>query len=223
MEHTDRTEWQAKSSKRKFFTIRPTSIIFNHHTVGQQRGGMTAVREIQSFHQNEKGWNDIAYNWLYDDWGEIFEGRGWMKAGGATKGWNTLSHSFAYLGNTELREPTEAAKQAHHRLTNEAVRLMGPQQQRKHRDVSATACPGKNLVAWLDAGRPIEDEIMEVAWQDEPAFDAAIITAYETTAPNRRTPSGEERAYWLFRFQAGDDPTWLVAACKDGLRSEVPK
>ena len=222
MEYEDRGEWQARPPKRKPHNIKATGIIFNHHTVGQQAGGARSVREIQAFHMDVKGWNDVAYNWLYDDDGAIFEGRGWFVAGGATKGWNTMSHSFAYMGNTMTHVPSNAAKQAQRRLTDEAVRLMGPQQQRAHNEVRATLCPGTNLLAWLAAGRPVDREIMATAWQDEPAFDLAIQMAYELTGPNRRTPTGEDRAYWLMRFTAGDDPAWLIAACKDGLSKENP-
>jgi len=223
MEYVTRTEWKARKPKRRPHHIGATKTIFDHHAAGYISGEAAAVRDIQRNHQQDRGWNDIAYNWLYSDTGTIYEGRGWNVAGGATKGWNTWSISVCYIGNAQTRKPTADAFTACETIHREAERLMGTQTIRPHQAVSQTLCPGQYIIHWLNNGRPIEEQEMAVTWQDEPAFDMAIVTAYETTGPNLRTPTMDERQYWLARFQSGDDPTWLIAACKNGLKSEDAK
>ena len=226
MKFQSRADWGARPPTRRH-SIKPNQLMFLHHTVGTKQVGGLVVRNIQRDHQNRQGWTDIAYNWLVDEAGTIYQGRGWFVAGGATKGWNTWSHSIAYMGNSMTTIPSNAALKAIKVVIAEATRLQGPQTVRPHNAAVNTLCPGTHLEAWLRAGRPTTTTPKEIAnmasWQDEPAFDLAIQAAYETTGPNRRTPSGEERDYWLRRFNDADDPAWLIAACKNGLRSEPAK
>ena len=63
--------------------------VYVHHSAGPQQ---QTVRTIQNFHMDSRGWSDIAYNWLVNDQGDIFEGRGWGIVGGATKNENSTSH-----------------------------------------------------------------------------------------------------------------------------------
>jgi hypothetical protein len=61
------------------------------------------IRGIQVFHQDGRGWNDIAYNFVVDAFGRLWEGRdgGIDRAvvGGHTHGANTASIGICYLGN----------------------------------------------------------------------------------------------------------------------------
>ena len=220
MEYQSRAEWKAKPPKRRPHHIGATSTIFDHHAAGWAHGEAQAVRDIQTMHMRDKGWNDIAYNWLYSDTGTIYEGRGWNVAGGATKGWNTWSISVCYIGNSQLRRPTAAAFSAAEDIHREAERLMGAQTIRPHQAVASTLCPGRYIIEWLNAGRPTEDEEMAVVWQDEPAFNMAIRDLYQLTGPNFRDPTAEDSRYWRERFRNGDDPEWLLKACESGLAGE---
>lgn len=80
-----------------------------HHTAGSKptsaAQSAAIVRGIQSYHVLSNGWNDIAYNFLVDPFGQIFVGR----KGGAAKnvigahaqGFNTGSTGVAVLGTYE--------------------------------------------------------------------------------------------------------------------------
>jgi len=63
----------------------------------------TKVRDIQykhmHFHHNLTAWSDIAYHYLIDTSGIIYEGRALDRAPSATLGWNNRSISIAMLGN----------------------------------------------------------------------------------------------------------------------------
>ena len=72
-----RADWGAKPPKgRPKEMAAPVKYLFLHHSAGKD-GDARTVRAIQSFHQQSRGWSDIAYTWLYSPllrtW---FEGRG---------------------------------------------------------------------------------------------------------------------------------------------------
>ena len=45
------------------------------------------------------GWDDIGYNFVIGGDGRVYEGRGWDRVGAHTKGWNSISVSFAVMGD----------------------------------------------------------------------------------------------------------------------------
>ena len=57
-------------------------------------------------------WNDIAYNWLIGEDGNVYEGRGWTATGGHTRGYNSVSTAVSVLGNYMTRLPNAAAMRA---------------------------------------------------------------------------------------------------------------
>ena len=87
-----------------------------HHTVNSNAYGPSdsraMVRAIWSYHVNTLGYCDIAYNFVIDKYGQIFEGR----QGGITRpviaahtgGWNRSSTGIALLGNMSEAAPTNA-------------------------------------------------------------------------------------------------------------------
>lgn len=105
------------------------------------------VRNIQAYHQRT-GYSDIAYNFVVAPNGQVFEGRGWDYRSAAQANGNPVSLAICYLGgpNTEL---TDQAKAAMNWLIGQR-----PLQVLPHRHWLATACPGEQILAWLDAGRP---------------------------------------------------------------------
>lgn len=88
---------------------------FVHHTDGQNRYPASSsddiLRGILYYHVHARHWCDIAYNFLIDRFGTIFEGR----AGGidlpvisaATQGVNDGSASVALMGNYQRGRPTK--------------------------------------------------------------------------------------------------------------------
>ena len=61
------------------------------------------IRAIQAFHINSRGWCDIAYNFIVDRFGQIWEARagggGFPVRGGHARGFNTGSVGVSLLGN----------------------------------------------------------------------------------------------------------------------------
>ena len=158
-------------------------LAFVHHTVNANDYGPEEsagiVLGIAKYHRNYNGWNDIGYNFLVDQYGQIFEGRagGIDKAivGAQAQGFNSVSTGVASLG-TFTDVPLAVAgidalgriigwKLALHGVPAEGavtVTSLGGASNRwsagtavtlqrvsGHRDGCATTCPGDGLYAQL--------------------------------------------------------------------------
>jgi len=184
-----RAEWGADESLRQcgpYYTDR-LKAAYVHHTAGTntytREQADNVVRGIYAFHVRGRGWCDIAYNFLVDRFGRIFEGRygGMSKPliGGHAAGFNTGTTGVAAMGDFTSTEPSRDMVQAFKRLL--AWRLdvahlrptgwtrltsSGGGTSRYgagktvtlsvitgHRDTSYTACPGARLYAKLAAIR----------------------------------------------------------------------
>jgi hypothetical protein len=159
-----RSEWGARPPKStpKAITI-PSPKLYLHHAAGAILPGddsvsnldLQRIRSIQDFHMDSRGWNDIAYSFLMDTDGYVFEGRGAGIQGGHTEGQNTVSHAVCIMGNYESQpvDPDLIPRLAD--LVNHGhERGWWPQGfTGGHRDApgAATSCPGKNLYSQLPA------------------------------------------------------------------------
>jgi N-acetylmuramoyl-L-alanine amidase len=85
-----RDMWGAKPNKTKFSKLGEVKGLVVHWSayptaVGNQ-AEMDQVKKIQALHQNDRGWNDIAYNFLVGDTGQLYEGRGFGNRSAAQGG-----------------------------------------------------------------------------------------------------------------------------------------
>jgi hypothetical protein len=151
-----RSEWGARPPKSRTLMSRgQVTHLFLHHAAGNYRDGFEAMRRIQNFHMDTRGWADFAYSVGVAPDGQTFVGRGWDVQGGHTKGWNSRSVAICYLGwGTEV--PPEAALRAIVKAADDADAHFGRKLVRQgHRDVGSTACPGDGLYRWWSAGAPL--------------------------------------------------------------------
>ena len=155
MLYLSRTQWGAQPPKGGAFTRlnrrRVTGVVFHHSGVERPPHGVNAVKAYERHHLS-KGWDGIAYNWLVDETGTIFEGRGWDARGGATKGWNAKSISVCYTGYG-YRQPNGSVLKSFQTLVDEAeARFKKPLWVTTHRRKSQTTCPGDCLGDWVEGG-----------------------------------------------------------------------
>ena len=151
--------WEPEYRTPKTFVV--------HHTVTSS-GGLdpaAVVRAIYYYHAVTNDWGDIAYNYLIDDRGNIYEGRtgGEQVVGGHAKQYNWGSIGIAILGDYSSSTPASAT-------LNALVELMAwkgnlyyihPLQQgafidkvlpniMAHRDCQPeTTCPGNGMYAQM--------------------------------------------------------------------------
>ena len=148
MDLVRRSGWGAAPTKGRPLAIAtPVAALFLHHSAGADGDNAPEiVRAIQRFHQESRGWADIAYTWLYSPKNRIwFEGRGPGVAGAHTRNHNRRSHAVCVLGNYDTTKPPGHVVQDLADFARWHGTSWGPNRFQGHRDVGATACPGKHL------------------------------------------------------------------------------
>lgn len=135
------------------------------------------IRSMYKYHTHSLGWSDIAYNFLIDNYGTIWEGRyGGIDQpvrGAHTLGFNNSSTGFSMIGNYETAQPSSEMLGSLAQLAAWKLAMYGRDPQGwtqvtsegsdkfpsgkvvtlpvidGHRDTNDTACPGGNVYAQL--------------------------------------------------------------------------
>ncbi|MFV8170878.1 peptidoglycan recognition family protein [Mycolicibacterium peregrinum] len=129
-----------------------------HHTavvLGDNRLAPSRLRQHQRFHQNDRGWIDIAYHVGVDRNGNIYELRTPEIAGDTATNYDPAGHFLVLCEGDFDQEPVSAAQ-----LNGAATAFAWAAQQFHlasdtlggHRDFADTACPGANLYAHITSG-----------------------------------------------------------------------
>lgn len=156
-----------------------------HHTASSsdyERADVPAmIRGMYRYHTYNLGWSDLAYNFLVDRFGRVWEGRaGGVRRrvrGAHTLGFNATSTGVAVIGNFEISQAGATITNAVAsvaawklsrwggdplgtvRVTSEGSDRFAPGRTVSlpvidgHRDTNETACPGSHLYAQLPAIR----------------------------------------------------------------------
>jgi hypothetical protein len=164
-------------------TYGQVQLAFVHHTVNTNDYGpedsAAIVLGIAKYHRDYNGWNDIGYNFLVDQYGQIFEGRAGgidlAIVGAQAQGFNSVSTGVACIGTYTSVAQTEAGMEALARIIGWKLSLHGIpvsgavtvtsaggetnkfrsgaavtfQRISGHRDGNATSCPGTVLYSQL--------------------------------------------------------------------------
>ncbi|XP_008306717.1 peptidoglycan recognition protein 5 [Cynoglossus semilaevis] len=151
-----RTQWGAAEPKGREKLKSPAGRAIVHHTAlpgcSSLDQSKKLVQSIQRGHMNDRGFDDIGYNFLVAADGVVFEGRGWGVVGAHTKGSNQDSLGIAFMGNFNNESPNKAALMSVKQLLQSGVSqgflcpgftVLG------HRDLGSTQCPGDKLYAAL--------------------------------------------------------------------------
>ncbi|MCL8011706.1 peptidoglycan-binding protein [Streptomyces sp. AS02] len=113
------------------------------------------VRAIQNYHMDSNGWWDIGYNFLVDQGGRIYEGRGWDNEGAHTRGYNRSHLAVCFIGRDG--DATAAAKRAIRSLYEKTNQVVGRTLSTTcHSALDSTQCPGNDLRSWVRSGMPVD-------------------------------------------------------------------
>jgi len=121
-----------------------------HHTAISD----ASAAEIQELHMERRGFADVAYHFLIDSDGVIFEGREIHIRGAHVQGFNTGSVGIVLLGNFNETEPTQAQIESleglvdYLRYTYE-IRYLAGHKDYPNQSPDGTECPGANLYLLL--------------------------------------------------------------------------
>ena len=155
----ERDAWKAKPPKQAYEPHVPDRVT-QHHSAGRLPGtldeSLAEVLFIQDFHQNGRGWNDIAYHFMVDPEGRIFRGRPVGVVGSHTLNDNKGNVGICFMGDHHppANHPVASAELA------ASVRIgrwlqagygVTPASYSGHRDRNPghTDCPGDILYALL--------------------------------------------------------------------------
>ena len=117
-----------------------------HHTASTAK---ETVEQIHNFHINNNGWAGIGYHFYIRKDGTIYKGRDEKYAGAHCENYNSVSLGICLEGNFEIEKPTEKQLKSLTELLQFLKNKYGNVQVVGHRDLNATACPGKNLYSKL--------------------------------------------------------------------------
>ena len=153
-----RAEWGARHDDGAGPAPIPASEIWLHHstTIAPDLeppfdDDYAAVRQLEQIGEQRFG-RGISYSFLVTPVGLVFEGHSIGRKGSHTAGRNSVARAICLIGNYEASRPTEQQLDAvawllvHGWLAGwwQPVELTGG-----HRDVKATACPGRHAYALL--------------------------------------------------------------------------
>ena len=189
-----RYQWGAAKPRPNCLEYAPEiKMAYVHHTSGSNSYSRSQsddiVRGIQYYHEHVRGYCDIAYSFLVDKFGTVFEGRaGSMTTNvipGSQSGFNTYTFSVSAIGNFQSAFPSSAMVSAIERvlawrLDVAHVPAIGSARMESaggttdryrkgqlitlpdiagHRQTSFTDCPGNNLYALLPTIRGVVSRI----------------------------------------------------------------
>lgn len=123
-----------------------------HHTavvMGSNTRAPSRMRSYQSYHQ-ESGWPDVAYHYLIDASGHIYEGRPVSARGDTFTEYDPTGHFLVCCdGHFDQHEipAAQLASLANVLAWGSVTFGVGPSTIAGHRDYAATTCPGSHLAA----------------------------------------------------------------------------
>ena len=150
-----RAAWQALPPTAPYTPHQPRYFTLHHTQAHYPKTYDEAVAEmlfIQDFHQNGRGWIDIAYHFLIDPAGNIFEGRPIKVLGSHVKNRNTANIGISIMGNfhppasnvfTAVSQDSFVAIGTYLKDTYEVP----VSSFYAHRDIGNSDCPGDDLYA----------------------------------------------------------------------------
>ena len=153
-----RKAWGARPAQGRFVRHTIKRLTVHHSGVEFARNwrGPARIRSAQRFHQTGKRrWPDIAYHFLMDLRGNIYEGRPVWARGDTGTRYDTTSHFLVcLLGNYDEQQPTRQQLVALERLLAWASQRYGvsPATISSHRDYARTSCPGVHLHRLIKGG-----------------------------------------------------------------------
>ena len=123
-------------------TVHHTAVVMGSNTAAPRR-----IRSYQNYHQ-ESGWPDVAYHYLIDANGHIYEGRPVSARGDTFTEYDPTGHFLVCCDGHFDQQAIPAAQLASlaNVLAWASVQFgAGPSTIAGHRDYAATTCPGSQL------------------------------------------------------------------------------
>ena len=115
-----------------------------HLVLHHQAAAGTTAQDIHRYHRS-LGWSGIGYHYYIRQDGAVYRGRPEEAVGGHTKGFNDCSIGICFEGDFERETMKAVQKAAGMALVAELKRRYPGIRVCGHRELAATACPGKQF------------------------------------------------------------------------------
>ena len=143
--------------------IKDIDMIVLHHSASVAVN--TTIYSIHRWHL-QRGWLGCGYHYVIHRDGSVFQGRSVDTIGAHARGYNERSVGICVVGNFEEEYPTlrqiESLNALLDYLKNDKLKGQNISI-KKHRDLAATLCPGRNFTFLLPLDRKDrQDEIIEI-------------------------------------------------------------
>ena len=127
-------KWASSLATRAY-----TLYIVLHHAAANG-----SPENIHEYHES-LGWAGIGYNLYVRKDGRIYEGRPIDKIGAHTAGYNSCSVGICFEGNFENEQMSDVQIAAGRKALNYVRQMYPSATVKRHKDLDATACPGRNF------------------------------------------------------------------------------
>ncbi|MGA5019242.1 peptidoglycan recognition protein family protein [Streptomyces griseoincarnatus] len=136
------------------YSKRSEFFVHYHGGVPAASTGVAVPRAVEKIHIDQNKWAGVGYNFMVDQNGTVYEGRGWGLVGAHCPNHNTSGFGV-YVAIGGDQKPSDAALRSVRALYDEACKRTGKTlAKRGHKDGFATACPGVHLYQWVKDGMP---------------------------------------------------------------------
>ena len=148
-----RAEWaRGNPVPRLMDRMKPVNRITLHHdgmnafTSTNRAAAARRIEAIRSAHRRQN-WGDIGYHYVVDPAGRIWEARPLTWQGAHVRAQNEGNLGICVLGNYEVQRPNDRQIEAVERFILDRMQHYRVSASRifTHRELAATACPGRNL------------------------------------------------------------------------------
>lgn len=238
MIHLTRAEWGASPSSLSPDRMRlPARAVYIHHTVTAATADPARdMRQVESIGIARFG--IFSYSYCGHPFGIVAEGQG-TRVGAHTRGHNTTSFGYSFIGNYENDVLPDVAVDAFGqwwRYMVESRVLLPDAPMIPHRHVKQTACPGRNTIwRWDDllaargtpipAPQPSEDEVANVYRLRNPNEEGGTLGAACWGPLNRvmvPIKGNSDVAVMARQLNPGGEVCYLAQDEWDGMLKAVP-
>lgn len=151
-----------------------TDLIVLHHAAATE----CSVEDVHRWHL-ANGWAGIGYHFFIRKDGSVWRGRPEDTVGAHTKGYNSTSIGICFEGNFETESMPDAQKKAGVELVSYLKEKYSVENVKGHRELKATACPGKNFpLDEIKSGDLAEEENRVLLFQKAAIADGYKLSKY---------------------------------------------
>ncbi|KAK4878529.1 hypothetical protein RN001_011035 [Aquatica leii] len=123
-----RDVWGARAPKSPEVMKNPVPYVIIHHTYQPGACNTTeecikAMKSMQDFHQLERNWSDIGYNFAVGGDGKAYVGRGWSLVGAHSPTYNDKSIGICLIGDWRYELPDNKLLDTVHKLIEYGVQI----------------------------------------------------------------------------------------------------